>query len=151
MWALVLRGARAAGAQVGDDSTKVLYGPKTTRVIYEAEVLRDSTSGTPLDTTLTRWPQARYWLHDTTFQQDLGNTGTASRPATWSVGQPTGGIRWGRDAFSRYAWKLADIPYYNTRSPYSHLYYIQGGRGEQVFDVRYARNARRALNVGVAY
>ena len=34
--------AAGARAQVLDDSTKVLYGPKTTRVIYEAEVLRDS-------------------------------------------------------------------------------------------------------------
>ncbi len=134
-----------------NDSTKLIYGPKTTKLLYEADALAGRSRLHPYDTAFHEMWNPRNWYHDTTFQQDLGNTGTASRAVTWPVGQPTGGIRWGRDAFSRYAWKLADIPYYNTRSPYSHLYYIQGGRGEQVFDVRYARNARRALNVGFAY
>ena len=140
----------AVRAQVLDDSTKVVYGPKTTRVIYEAEVLRDSTNGMPLDTTLTRWPQARFWFHDTTFQQDLGAIGTASRPLLYQPNLQLG-ARLGRDVFNKYARTSADVPYYDTRSPYSFFRVVQSGSGEQVFEISYSRSLKKNFSVGVAY
>ena len=143
-------GAPRAQAQVLDDSTKVLYGPKTTRVLYEAEVLRDSTSGTPLDTTLTRWPQARFWFHDTTFQQDLGAVGTASRPLLYQPNVQLG-ARFGRNVFDKYAREASQIPYYDSRSPYSFFRLVQSGSGEQVFEISYSRSLKKNFSVGVAY
>ena len=142
--------ASAARAQVVDDSTKVMYGPKTTRVIFESEMLRDSTSGTPVDTTLTRWPQQRFWVHDTTFQQDLGAVGTASRPLLY---QPTLelGTRYGRNAFDRYAHSARTVPYYDSRSPYSFFRFIQSGAGEQVFEISYSRSLKKNFSIGVDY
>lgn len=148
LWALL--GAHAAQAQVVDDSTKVLYGPKTTRVIYEAEVLRDSTAGTQLDTTLTRWPQAQYWFHDTTFQQDLGAVGTASRPLLYQPNLQLG-ARYGRNAFDKYARNGSTIPYYDSRSPYSFFRVVQSGSGEQVFEISYSRSLKKNFSVGVSY
>ena len=142
--------APAARAQVLDDSTKVVYGPKTTRVIYEADVLRDSTAGTPLDTTLTRWPQARFWFHDSTFQQDLGAVGTASRPLFYQPNLQLG-ARFGRNVFDKYARDGATVPYYDSRSPYSFFRFIQSGAGEQEFEISYSRSLRKNFSVGVAY
>jgi len=139
-----------ARAQVLDDSTKVLYGPKTTRIIYEREVLRDSTAGTQLDTTLTRWPQARFWFHDTTFQQDLGAVGTASRPLLYQPNLQLG-ARLGRNVFDKYARDASSIAYYDSRSPYSFFRYVQSGAGEQVFEISYSRSLRKNFSVGVAY
>ena len=133
-----------------DDSTKVLYGPKTTRVIYEAEVLRDSTGGTLLDTTLTRFPQARFWLHDTTFQQDLGALGTASRPLLYQPNLQLG-ARFGRNVFDRYARDATAVPYYDSRSPYSFFRVIQSGAGEQVFELSYSRSLKKNFSVGFTY
>jgi hypothetical protein len=147
---LAFGGAPTAQAQVRDDSTKVLYGPKTTRIIYEAEVLRDSTSGTPLDTTLTRWPQARFWFHDTTFQQDLGAVGTASRPLLYQPNYQLG-ARFGRNVFDKYARDAATVPYYDSRSPYSFFRYIQSGAGEQVFEISYSRSLKKNFSIGLAY
>jgi len=147
---LAIHGAPAAHAQVRDDSTKVLYGPKTTRLIYEAEVLRDSTAGTPLDTTLTRWPQARFWFHDTTFQQDLGAVGTASRPLLYQPNLQLG-ARFGRNVFDKYARDATTVPYYDSRSPYSFFRYIQSGAGEQVFEISYSRSLKKNFSVGLAY
>jgi hypothetical protein len=147
---LALRATPAAQAQVRDDSTKVLYGPKTTRLIYEAEVLRDSTAGTPLDTTLTRWPQARFWFHDTTFQQDLGAVGTASRPLLYQPNLQLG-ARFGRNVFDKYARDATTVPYYDSRSPYSFFRYIQSGAGEQVFEISYSRSLKKNFSIGVAY
>ena len=142
--------ASAARAQVVDDSTKVLYGPKTTRVIYESEVLRDSTSGTPVDTTLTKWPQQRFWVHDTTFQQDLGAVGTASRPLLYQPNLELG-ARFGRNAFDRYAHNARTVPYYDSRSPYSFFRFIQSGAGEQVFEISYSRSLKKNFSIGVDY
>ncbi|OGX88906.1 putative porin [Hymenobacter glacialis] len=145
-----LGGVPAAQAQVLDDSTRVLYGPKTTRVIYQAEVLRDSTSGTPIDTTLTRWPQARFWFHDTTFQQDLGAVGSASRPLLYQPNLQLG-ARFGRNVFDKYARVAAEIPYYDSRSPYSFFRLVQSGSGEQVFEFSYSRSLKKNFSVGIAY
>ncbi len=148
--AVALLGAPAARAQIVDDSTKVLYGPKTTRVIYEADVLRDSTAGLPIDTTLTRWPQARFWFHDSTFQQDLGTVGSASRPLLYQPNLQLG-ARLGRNVFDKYARDAAQVPYYDSRSPYSFFRVVQSTSGEQVFEISYSRSLKKNFSVGAAY
>jgi hypothetical protein len=147
---LGLGGPLAARAQIIDDSTKVLYGPKTTRVIYEADVLRDSTGGTPIDTSLTQWSQARFWAHDTTFQQDLGVLGSASHPLLYQPNYQLG-ARFGRNAFDRNVREGADVPYYDSRSPYSFFRYVQGSKGEQVFEISYSRSLKKNFSVGIDY
>lgn len=147
----LLVGAPLLGrAQVVDDSTKVLYGPKTTRIIYEDEVRRDSVGGTPIDTTLTNWSQARFWAHDSTFQQDLGALGTASRPLLYEPNLQLG-ARFGRNVFDRYAREGSQIPYYDSRSPYSFFRYVQSTQGEQVFEINYSRSLKKNFSVGVNY
>jgi hypothetical protein len=147
---LLLGTALASQAQIVDDSTKVLYGPKTTRVIYEADVRRDSTGGVPIDTSLTRWPQARFWAHDTTFQQDLGVLGSASRPLLYQPNYQLG-ARFGRNAYDRNVRDASEVPYYDSRSPYSFFRYVQGSRGEQVFEISYSRSLKKNFSIGIDY
>ena len=147
---LVLGGSLAGYAQIVDDSTKAIYGPKTTRVIYEAEVLRDSVGGTPIDTSLTHWPQARFWAHDTTFQQDLGIMASASRPLLYQPNYQLG-TRFGRNAFDRNTRAGSEVPYYDSRSPYSFFRYVQGSSGEQVFEISYSRSLKKNFSIGVDY
>ena len=153
-WLLVLLGlllgSQAARAQIVDDSTKVIYGPKTTRVIYEREVRRDSVGGTRIDTTLTQFMQERFWLHDTTFQQNLGALGTASRPLLYQPNLALG-TRFGRTAFDRNTLDGSQVPYYDSRSPYSFFRFIQGSQGEQVFEIGYTRSFKKNFSIGVDY
>ncbi|UOR06696.1 putative porin [Hymenobacter aerilatus] len=137
-------------AQIVDDSTKVLYGPKTTFIIREADVLRDTITPVMIDTTLTRLPQQRYWLHDSTFQQDLGNLGTATRPLLWQTNTQLGN-RLGRNVFDKYAINPATIPYYDTRSPYSYFQFNSGSTGESTFRLSYSRSVKKYFNVGAVY
>ncbi|MGI4867253.1 MAG: putative porin [Janthinobacterium lividum] len=147
----LLLGAPLLGrAQIVDDSTKTLYGPRTTRVIYEDEVRRDSTRGILIDTSLVRWPQQRFWFHDSTFQQDLGTVGSASRPLLYQPNLQLG-ARIGRNAFDKYALDASQVPYYDSRSPYSFFRYIQSGSGEQVFQLSYSRSLRKNFSVGANY
>ncbi|WP_187632178.1 putative porin [Hymenobacter lutimineralis] len=145
---LVLGGP--AHAQIIDDSTKVLYGPLTTRIIRERDVLRDLTEGQTVDTTLTTFHNLRYWLPDSSFYQDLGNLGTASRRLLWQM--PTQiGARLGRNAFDRYAPNPANIPYYDTRSPFTYFRYLQSNLGEQIFELTHSRSFKKLANVGITY
>ncbi|AHJ97989.1 putative porin [Hymenobacter swuensis] len=137
-------------AQILDDSTKVRYGAHTTFVLKERDLLREDTLGRMIDTTLTRLPQQRYWAHDTTFQQDLGNFGTASRRLLWEPNLKLG-ARPGRTVFDKYARNAADVPYYDTRSPYTFFRFHQGNPYEQIFELSYARSLKKHFNAGFAY
>lgn len=137
-------------AQVLDDSTKVRYGAHTTFILREADIFRGDTLGRMVDTTLTRLPQTRYWVHDSTYQQDLGNFGTASRRLLWEPNLQLG-ARLGRNVFDRYVRDAATVPYYDTRSPYTFFRFFQGNPYEQVFELSYARSIKKAFNVGFAY
>jgi Putative porin len=147
---LLLAGPAAVRAQVLDDSTKQLYSARTTRVLREADLLRDQTEGRIIDTTLTNFPSARSWYHDSTFHQDLGHVGTAARPLLWRPNMELG-ARLGRNAFDRYARDPATIPYYDSKSPYTFFRFIQGGNGEQVFELSYSRSISKKASVGLAY
>ncbi|RZK34772.1 MAG: hypothetical protein EOO57_10445, partial [Hymenobacter sp.] len=148
--ALTLGSALASHAQIVDDSTKVLYGPKTTRVIREADLRRDSTRGVLIDTSLVRWSQARFWFHDSTFQQDLGTVGSASRPLLYQPNLALG-ARLGRNVFDRFAREGSQVPFYDSRSPYSFFRYIQSSAGEQVFEITYSRSLKKNFSIGATY
>ena len=147
---LVLGAPLLGQAQIVDDSTKVLYGPRTTRVIYEAELLRDSTRGSLIDTSLVRWSQQKFWFHDSTFQQDLGTVGSASRPLLFKPNTALG-ARLGRNVFDRFAREGSQVPYYDSRSPYSFFRFIQSGSGEQVFEISYSRSLKKNFSIGANY
>ncbi|MBC6989798.1 putative porin [Hymenobacter sp. BT491] len=138
-----------AKAQIVDDTTKTIYGPKTTFIIREADVLREKTEGRMVDTTLTDMQQARFWAHDSTYQQDLGELGTASRQLLWAPNTQLG-ARLGRNVFDRYVRNSATIPYYDTRSPYAFLRYVQG-TPESVFELSFSRSIKKTASVGFAY
>ena len=147
----LLLGAPLLGqAQIVDDSTKTLYGPKTTRVIREADLRRDSTRGVLIDTSLVRWSQQRFWFHDSTFQQDLGTVGSASRPLLYQPNLALG-ARLGRNVFDRFAREGSQVPFYDSRSPYSFFRYVQSSQGEQVFEISYSRSLKKNFSIGAAY
>lgn len=139
-----------AFAQIIDDTTRVLYSPKTTLRLYENDVLEGRYLQQRIDTSLHNIHNERFWYQDTAYYQHLGNIGTASRPILFQMPNKIG-VRIGKNAFERYAYNPETINYYDTRSPYSHIYYIQGQRGEQVFEGTHARNITPRWNIGVAY
>jgi hypothetical protein len=139
-----------AEAQIVDDTTRQIYSPTTTRIIYEQDFLRGQYRSHIVDTTLTNMHRERHWFRDTTFYQDLGNVGTAAQPVLWQFPARIG-ARLGKNIFDRYARDPARIAYFDTKSPYSHLRYVQGDRGQQVFEAQYSRNITPDWNVGLAY
>ena len=140
----------SAPAQILNDSTVNVYGTKTTKVYREDDFLRGNYNLRNVDTALTNMHQARNWYHDTTFYQDQGNVGTAAKPILWRYPQRIG-VRLGKNIFDRYAYDPQNINYFDTKSPYTHLYYIQGGQGEQIFEAKHSRSIKKTANIGFAF
>lgn len=140
----------ASFAQIIDDTTKVIYGPHTVLKLYEQDVLRGNYTAEPLDTSLNNLHNERYWYNDTAFYQHLGNIGTAATPMLFQMPDKIG-VRLGKNVFDRYAYDPHRVNYFDTRSPYTHLKYVQGGLGEQVFEALHTRNINPRWNFGVAY
>ncbi len=145
-----LIGFNNAQAQILNDSTVNIYSPKTTRVLQENDIFRGKYELQQVDTTLNNLQQIRNWYHDTTFYQDLGNLATPSKRLYFSL--PTQiGARYGRSIFDRYNYNPANQTYYDSKSPFSRLSYVQGGNGQQIFDGTFSRNINENASVGFTY
>jgi hypothetical protein len=136
----------SVSAQILDDSTKQVYGPSSVYYIYENELLDNLNIKNHPDTLIDKFyktnPNHKLgWLY-----QDLGNVGTASKPLLF---EPLKNIATqnGYDVFSLYAPKTKNIKYYNTRSPFSNLMYIQGFKGYSQLDFTHSQNINERWNI----
>lgn len=137
-------------AQILNDSTQNIYSPKTTRILREENIFRGNYELPPVDTTLNNLQQMRNWYHDTTFYQDLGNLATPAKRLFYTLPNQIG-ARYGRTIFDRYNYQPANQVYFDTKSPYTRLNYVQGGNGQQVFDGTFSRNISQNANAGFTY
>jgi hypothetical protein len=137
-------------AQILDDSTKNVYGPSTTRYALENDVFNNRETLYTVDTLLDGFQNYNFLQRNGNLYQDLGNLGTAIRPIFFTPSQKIGAML-GMDVYTPYALDPEHIKYYNTRSPFSSLYYVQGGNGIQLLDVEHSRNINSRWNVGFRY
>ncbi len=137
-------------AQILDDSTKQVYGPTTTRFLFEKDLLADREEYHFVDTTVDRFHSYDFIGGNNYRYVDLGNLGTATRPVFYTP--PTEiGVYSGFNAYNPYFMYPSDIRYYDTKSPYSSLYYVQGGLAQQLLKVDFSRNITPRWNVGFNY
>jgi hypothetical protein len=137
------------GSRVLDDSTKNVYGPRTTMWMSEREYFTGQGSYRPLDTALRdfhRWMRVQQL--DNRYH-DLGNNGTALNPIFPEPGEQIGASP-GYTAYGEYI-KAYDMKVYNTRSPFTRMYFIWGSQGRAVTDAEYSRNITPKWNVSFAY
>ena len=137
-------------AQILDDSTKNVYGPSTTRYALENDVFNNRETLYTVDTLLDGFQNYNFLQRNQNLYQDLGNLGTPMRTVFFAHSQKIGAML-GMDVFTPYAFDPENVKYYNTRSPFSSLYYVQGGNGIQLLDVEHSRNINSRWNVGFRY
>ena len=66
--------------QIINDTTQMLYGPETTRILHEHRFFRGNYTEVTVDTSLNNNYSPYFWFSDTTFQQTLSNIGLATKP-----------------------------------------------------------------------
>lgn len=137
-------------SQILDDSTKVIYGPNSTRYIEEDNVIYNDIEFTVIDTSSInnhRWSKPEKTAYK---MQDLGVSGTALRTIYYELPYLIG-ARSGYAAYVPYYKSIHDFRYYDTKSPYSRINASIGGRNRTVVDVGFNRSDSSNFNVGLDY
>ncbi len=142
-------GGGAGGAPVIDDSTKNVYGPTTTSYFYEEDILNnlDSTRY-HVDTSMNNFHRWTFVDRDWNTLVDLGNLGTASRPMFFTPRSEVG-RQLGFRAYDVYGFKAEDVKYYDTKSPYTDMHYVQGGLNREILKFGFTQNVNPRVNFGI--
>ena len=140
----------ASQSKIIDDSTKQVYGPYTTYYQTFEDIINNQDYLHKIDSTIGNMHQFNEVQKYHYKYQSLGNLGTALHPIFYEL--PTQvGIRSGFDAYTPYYTTAYDIKYFDTKSPFTPLDVVLGGKGRTVTDVRHARNISPTWNAGGYY
>ena len=137
------------GSRIIDDTTKQVYGPKTSRYYYESDVFMNRLTYHTIDTVIRDLHRFTYVQRSLNTLQDLGNIGTSSRPIFYQTPQAIGAS----SGFQSYdvIWDAEQIRNYDTKSPYTKMYVILGGKGRSMTRASFSRNINPRWNFGFNY
>ncbi len=132
-------------AQILDDSTKQVYSTKTVKYILEDDILNNRKTFYNPDTTLANFHLFDFNLRSGQLYQDLGNLGTAIKPLFFT---PTTDIakNLGYSTYGAYAFDVRKTTYFNTKSPYTNVNYVQSGGGAAIMHFTHSQNIKPRLN-----
>ncbi|MEA5459838.1 putative porin [Arcicella sp. LKC2W] len=131
-----------------DDSTKVVYGPTSTRYFLEEDVVNNRKRLYNIDTIIDGIHNYNFVQRNKNLYQDLGNLGTAIRPVFYKAPEQIGTLL-GYDAFTLYTFKPNQVRYYNTKSPFTNIIYVPGGGEQDLLQFELSRNIDSLWNVGL--
>ncbi|WP_109830688.1 putative porin [Reichenbachiella versicolor] len=134
-------------AQILDDSTKLVYGPTTTRYKTVLDLKHSDTLYHIMDTSLYDLErfQEKY-KHEMPYY-DLGVNGTALQPMYYSLPDQIGRTT-GFTAYEPYYKKVSNFRYYDTKSPYINLNAVFAGKQRSTVDFEFSRNINPQWNIG---
>ena len=138
-----------ANGRIGlDDSTRVVYGPTSTKYFLEEDVFNNRKRLYTIDTTMDGIHNYNFVQRNRNLYTDLGNLGTAIRPIFYKAPEQIGTLL-GYDAFSLYTFKPSQVRYFNTKSPFSNIIYVPGGNDQDLLQFELSRNIDSLWNVGI--
>ena len=137
---------RRKGSRIIDDTTKQVYGPKTSRYYYEQDFFYNRTVFSTIDTAIRNFHRWTYVQQNHYFYQDLGNIGTAMKSIFFKPPTMIGATS-GFTAYDVY-WDAEKIRYFDTKSPYSNMRVNLGGKGRSTTKIAFSRNIKPNWNIG---
>lgn len=138
------------GSRVIDDTTRNIYGPNTSRYYYESDVFFNREILRPIDTLIHNYHRnSSYVQKYNNLYQDLGNIGTAIRPIYYQAPAQIGAVS-GFNAYDLY-WDTERIRYFDTKSPYTNMELVLGGKGRSLTRATFSRNINPRWNFGFTY
>jgi hypothetical protein len=149
-WATAQLQPARRGSRVIDDTTKQVYGPNTSRFYYEKDVFYNRPVLYPIDTLIRNFHRnSNYVARNNFLYQDLGNIGTAIRHIYYETPEVIG-ANTGFHSYDLY-WDTETIRYYDTKSPYTNMQLILGGKGRSLTRATFSRNINPRWNFGFTY
>lgn len=137
------------GSRIINDTLTQVYGPNTSKYFYESDVFINKTKLYSIDTAIWNFHRYGYIQRYEYLYTDLGNMGTAIRPIYYKPPE-TIGVRSGFDVYDVY-WDVERLKLFDTKSPYSNLNIVLGGRGRSKTKVMFSRNINPRWNFGFNY
>jgi hypothetical protein len=134
------------GSTIVDDSTRQVYGPKTSRYFLERDVFMNRLVYHNIDTVINNLHRFTYVQRNNYLYQDLGNIGTAIQPIYYQTPDNIGATP-GFRSYDLY-WDTEAIRNYDTKSPYTNMYVILGGKGRSITRASFSRNINPRWNFG---
>jgi hypothetical protein len=146
LW-LITFGALLGHGQIVDDSTRQVYGPKTTKFTYSSNIVNDIDDYHRVDTTTYRFEKQGFVELNNYKFQNLGNFGTATFDSYFNppelIGRTSGFI-----AHKPYLFHPEQIRYFDTKSPFIELLAYLGGNNRNLVDFSFSRNVNENWNFG---
>ena len=137
------------GSRIIDDTTKQVYGPKTSKYYFEKDVFFNRITYHPIDTSIRNFHRYNFVQRYNNLYQDLGNIATPINPIFYRVPDVIG-VTSGFNAYNLY-WDDEVIRYHDTKSPYTNIRAILGGKGRSMTRVTFSRNITPQWNFGFTY
>jgi len=133
-----------------DDSTKMVFGPKTTLYFFEEDIKKNRLKKYEVDTLLDNFhyyePNAKTgWKY-----QDLGNIGGASQPIFYDIPKIIGTTS-GFHVYDLYHHSTENNRYFDTKSPYTNMAAFFGGGNRNMLDIDFSRNVDPNWNLGLNF
>lgn len=139
-----------AQSRIVDDTTKQVYGGYTTYSQTFEDIKYNRDNLYPIDSTIGKLHRFTTVEKYDNKYQNLGNLGTALRPVFYT--QPNEvGIRSGFDAYVPYYITADKIEYFDTKSPYTPLDVVLGGKARAVTNIKHTRNITPYWNAGIHF
>ena len=138
------------GSRVIDDTTKQVYGPNTSKYYYELGVFYNRQVLHSIDTFPRNFHHhSSYVQKNGNLYQDLGNIGTSIRPIYYQTPENIG-VSSGFHSYDLY-WDTETIRYFDTKSPYTNMELVLGGKGRSLTRATFSRNINPRWNFGFTY
>ncbi|PZX49334.1 putative porin [Algoriphagus chordae] len=130
-----------------DDSTRMVYGPKTSLYFYEKDIKRNNLILYPQDTALNNFHNYDPVAKSNWKYQDLGDIGSGTKPIFYEIPDVIG-TRSGFSAYDLYYHAPENNKYFDTKSPFTEMSAFFGGGQRNMLDIAFARNINPRWNVG---
>lgn len=130
-----------------DDSTRQVYGPKTSLFYFEKDLKRNRLQLYEQDTLLDNFHNYDPVSKGSWKFQDLGNIGSAAKPVFYEIPEVIG-LRSGFHAYDLYYRDPAKRRYFDTKSPFTEMSAFFGGGNRNMLDLAFARNVNSRWNLG---
>ncbi|HSF52493.1 MAG TPA: putative porin, partial [Algoriphagus sp.] len=131
-----------------DDSTRQVYGPKTSLFYFEKDLKRNRLQLYEQDTVLNNFHNYDPVAKASWKYQDLGNIGSAAKPVFYEIPEMIG-LRSGFHAYDLYYKDPAKRRYFDTKSPFTEMSAFFGGGNRNMLDIDFARNVNSRWNLGL--
>jgi len=136
--------------QILNDSSSIVYNAKTSLRFTQYDIENNTSQKISIDTSIINLHNYNFYYKNSHLYQDLGAFGTPLNRIYYTPPNSIG-KKLGLTTLNEYGYNIDDVYFFDTKSPYTKLNYIQGTRGQQILEVEHSQNVKPNWNIGFSF